>query len=128
MNKQILLAARPVGFPKESDFRLVETPLREPGIGEFRVRIQYVSVDPYMRGRMNDVKSYVPPFEIGGVVGGGSVGQVDASNHPKFPVGSYASGMFGWQLYAISDGKGVVKVDPSLTPVTLPSAFWGCPG
>jgi NADPH-dependent curcumin reductase CurA len=128
MNKQILLAARPTGFPKESDFRFVETPVREPGDGEFRVRIIYVSVDPYMRGRMNDVKSYVSPFEIGGVVGGGSVGQVDASNHPNFPVGTYVSGMFGWQLYAISDGNGVVKVDPSVAPISTALGVLGMPG
>jgi NADPH-dependent curcumin reductase CurA len=128
MNKQILLAARPTGFPNESDFRMVETPLPEPGVGEFRVRVIYVSVDPYMRGRMNDVKSYVPPFEIGGVVGGGSVGQVDASNHPEFPVGTYVSGMFGWQLYAISNGKGVVKVDPSVAPISTALGVLGMPG
>jgi NADPH-dependent curcumin reductase CurA len=128
MNKQILLAARPTGFPKDSDFRLVETRLREPGDGEFRVRIIYVSVDPYMRGRMNDAKSYAPPYEIGGVMGGAAVGQVDASNHPKFPVGSYVSGGFGWQLYAISDGKGVVKVDPSLAPISTAVGVLGMPG
>jgi len=77
-NKQVTLAARPSGMPKESDFKLVETPVRQPGPGEFLMHILYVSVDPYMRGRMH-VKSYAPPVQIGGVMGGGAVGKVVAS-------------------------------------------------
>src|ERR1700709_2402913 len=100
VNKQILLAARPAGFPEESDFRLVETPIADPKAGQFRVRNSFVSVDPYMRGRMNDAKSYVPPFQVGGLIESGAVGYIDASNHPDFPVGTAVSGMFGWQNYA----------------------------
>ena len=73
MNRQILLAARPVGFPKDSDFKLVESPIPNPEEGQILVRSIYVSVDPYMRGRMNDVKSYAPPVQIGGVMGGGVI-------------------------------------------------------
>src|SRR6266478_945058 len=111
-NKQVLLAARPTGFPKESDFQIVETPIPEPNDGEIRVRNSFVSVDPYIRGRMNDVRSYVPPFQIGAVIESGAVGYVDASKNPKFPIGAVVSGMFGWQVYAVSNGKGVTTVDP----------------
>jgi NADPH-dependent curcumin reductase CurA len=124
-NKQITLAARPIGFPKETDFRLVETPIPEPQDGEFRVRNHFVSVDPYMRGRMNDAKSYVPPFQIGGVIESGAVGYVDASNNSRFRLGDAVVGMFGWQEYAISSGKGVMKVDPSIAPI---SAYLGVLG
>ena len=80
MNRQILLAARPVGFPKDSDFTLVEAPAPTPGDGQILVRSIYLSVDPYMRGRMNDVKSYAPPVQIGGVMGGGAVAKVVGTN------------------------------------------------
>ena len=84
MNRQILLASRPVGFPKESNFKLVETAVPAPGEGQILVRAIYLSVDPYMRGRMNDVKSYAAPVAIGGVMGGGVVGKVVQSNNPSF--------------------------------------------
>lgn len=128
VNRQITLAARPVGFPKESDFRLVESPIPTPGDGEFLARIIYVSVDPYMRGRMNDVKSYFPAFQIGGVIESGSVGQIIQSNHPKFQVGDYVEGFFGWQEYAVSDGKGVRKLDPNLAPISTALGVLGMPG
>ena len=88
-NKQITLAARPSGMPKESDFKLVETPIPQPGPGEILLRMLYVSVDPYMRGRMNDAKSYAPPVQIGGVMGGGAVGKVVASQNPQFAAGHF---------------------------------------
>lgn len=127
-NKQILLAARPTGFPKESDFRLVETPIPEPNEGEFRIRNSFVSVDPYMRGRMNDVKSYSPPFEMDAVIESGAVGYVEVSKNPKFPAGSAVAGMFGWQEYAISNGKGVTAVDPSIAPISTALGVLGMPG
>ena len=128
INKQVTLAARPSGMPKESDFKLVETPVQQPGPGEILVRVVYLSVDPYMRGRMNDVKSYAPPVRIGEVMGGGAVGKVIASQNPQFSVGDFVEGMFGWQQYAIANGKGVRKLDPSLAPVSTALGILGMPG
>jgi NADPH-dependent curcumin reductase CurA len=127
-NKQITLAVRPVGFPKESDFRLVEAPVPTPGPGQFLVQSLYLSVDPYMRGRMTAAKSYAPPVELGGVMVGGVVGQVVESHHPRFAAGEIVEGYFGWQQYAVSDGAGVRKVDPSLAPISTALGVLGMPG
>jgi NADPH:quinone reductase len=128
INKQITLAARPSGMPKPSDFKLVESPVADPGPGEFLVRTLYVSVDPYMRGRMNDVKSYAPPAQIGEVMGAGAVGTIVASQNPKFQAGDVVEGFFGWQQYAISNGAGVRKIDPTLAPVSTALGVLGMPG
>ena len=104
-NRQITLAARPAGLPKESDFKLVNSPIPAPRTGEFLVRLLYVSVDPYMRGRMNDVKSYAPPVAIGEVMGAGGVGVVTVSQHPQFKPDDIVNGFFGWQEYAVTDGR-----------------------
>lgn len=128
MNRQFLLAARPVGLPKDSDFNLVETPVPMPGENQFLVRAHYLSVDPYMRGRMNDVKSYAKPVQIGEVMTGGVVGEVVASNHPDYKIGDFAVGQFGWQEYAISDGGGVRKVNPNLAPISTSLGVLGMPG
>lgn len=128
INKQITLAARPVGFPKESDFKLVESPLSTPGPGQMLVRALYLSVDPYMRGRMSSAKSYAASVELGGVMMGGVVGQVVESRHPQFAAGEIVEGMFGWQQYAASDGKGVRKVDPKLAPISTALGVLGMPG
>jgi hypothetical protein len=128
MNRQILLAARPIGFPKDSDFQLVETPIPTPADGQFLVQSIYLSVDPYMRGRMNDVKSYAAPVAIGGLMGGGAVGRVIESNNPAFKTGDIVEGMFGWQEYAVSDGTGVRKIDPTLAPVSTALGILGMPG
>ena len=104
-NRQFRLAARPVGLPKASDWSLVEEPVPQPGEGQFLVRNEYISLDPAMRGWMNDSKSYVPPVGIGEVMRASAVGEVVASRHPKFPVGSRVAGLFGVQQYALSDGK-----------------------
>jgi len=127
-NRKFTLAARPVGMPKESDFKLVESPVPSPGPGEMVVKALYVSVDPYMRGRMNDAKSYAAPVEIGGVMCGGAVGQVIESNNPKFKVGDIVQSEFGWQEYAVSDGKGVRKIDPSIAPISTAIGILGMPG
>jgi NADPH-dependent curcumin reductase CurA len=127
-NKRITLAVRPVGFSKESDFRLVEAPVPTPGPGQFLVQSLYLSVDPYMRGRMNAAKSYAPPVELGGVMVGGVVGQVVESHHPRFAAGEIVEGYFGWQQYAVSDGAGVRKVDPSLAPISTALGVLGMPG
>lgn len=127
-NRQFVLAARPVGYPKESDFKLVESPVPVPKAGEMLVRSIYLSVDPYMRGRMSDAKSYAPPVQLGEVMVGGVVGQVVESNHTKFQVGDFVVGFFGWQEYAISDGRGVRKVDPNLAPISTALGVLGIPG
>jgi len=128
INKQITLAARPSGMPKLSDFKLVESPVPEPGPGEFVVRMLYVSVDPYMRGRMNDVKSYAPPVQIGEVMGAGAVGRVVASQNPQFQAGDVVEGFFGWQQFTVSNGTGVRKIDPTLAPVSTALGVLGMPG
>jgi NADPH-dependent curcumin reductase CurA len=115
-------------MPKESDFKLVESPVPEPEAGEILVRTLYVSVDPYMRGRMNDVKSYSPPVQIGEVMGSGAVGEIAASQNAHFQVGDIVEGFFGWQQFAISDGQGVRKLDPSLAPVSTALGVLGMPG
>lgn len=128
MNRQILLAARPVGFPKESDFNLVESAVPTPADSQILVRSIYLSVDPYMRGRMNDVKSYAAPVPIGGVMGGGAVAKVIQSNNPAFNEGDIVEGMFGWQDYAVSDGQGVRKIDPEIAPISTALGVLGMPG
>jgi NADPH-dependent curcumin reductase CurA len=128
VNRQFALAARPKGFPKESDFNLIESPVLVPQSGEFLMRAHYLSVDPYMRGRMKDVKSYAKPVQIGEVMTGGVVGEVIESNHDRFKVGDYVTGQFGWQEFAISDGAGVRKVDPNLAPISTALGVLGMPG
>jgi NADPH-dependent curcumin reductase CurA len=126
--RQVQLAARPVGFPQESDFRVVEAPVPAPGSSEFLVRTVYLSVDPYMRGRMSDVRSYVPPVALGDVMEGGTVGEVVRSNHPGFAAGDVVEGRLGWQEYAVSAGKGVRKIDPTLAPISTALGVLGMPG
>jgi len=128
VNKQIVLTQRPEGFPKESDFKLVESPTPVPATDQFLVRALYLSVDPYMRGRMNDAKSYAPPVKLGEVMVGGVVGQVVESRHPQFQRGDFVEGYLGWQTFAISDGKGVRKIDPALAPITTALSVLGMPG
>ncbi len=128
INRQIRLAARPVGFPKESDFRLDESPLPTLTEGQFLVRSIYLSVDPYMRGRMNDRKSYADPVKIGDVMIGGVVGRVESSKHAKFNEGDTVTGMFGWQEYAVSDGAGVRIVRTGKAPISTVLGVLGMPG
>jgi NADPH-dependent curcumin reductase CurA len=118
MNRQITLAARPTGLPKESDFRLVESEIPTPGPGEVLVRTLYLSLDPYMRGRMNEGKSYAPPVQVGEVMVGGTVGRVEQSSDPNLRAGDIVVGNTGWQDYAIAKGREVRKLDPSVAPVT----------
>lgn len=128
VNRQFRLAARPVGLPRRSDWNLVEEPVREPGDGEFLVRIQYVSLDPAMRGWMNEGKSYVPPVAIGDVMRAYAAGEVIASKHPKFAAGSHVAGVFGMQQYAVSSGKGVTLVDTGFAPLPVYLGALGMPG
>src|SRR6188768_4055451 len=112
--KRVLLAARPVGEPKDSDFRIEDVPVPTPGAGEMLLRTLYLSLDPYMRGRMSDAPSYAAPVAIGGVMEGGAVAEVVASNNLKFASGDIVLGRTGWQTHSLSDGGNLRKVDPAL--------------
>ncbi|SPJ14089.1 putative NADP-dependent oxidoreductase YfmJ [Syntrophobacter sp. SbD2] len=116
-SREIRLKKRPVGMPSEDDFELVEAKIPEPGKGEVLIRNIYMSVDPYMRGRMNEGKSYFPAFELYKPLEGGCVGQVVISRNDNFQRGDYALGMKGWREYYISDGSGLTKIDPAVAPV-----------
>ena len=111
INRRITLAARPVGMPKGSDFSLVEEPVPEPRAGQALVRVLYLSLDPYMRGRMSAAKSYAAPVGIGGVMTGGAVGEVVRSETSGLKEGDLVEGMFGWQEYALCT-RGAVRVLP----------------
>ncbi len=127
-NRQITLAARPVGYPKVSDFQLVSAPIPAPKAGEILVRTIYLSVDPYQRGRMRDAPSYASPAQIGDVLVGGVVGQVIATKDTEFQEGDIVQGNLGWQEYALSDGSGLRKIDPTLAPVSTALGVLGMPG
>ncbi len=126
-NLQVLLASRPQGWPTEDNFRFVESAMAPIGDGEIRVRSLYLSLDPYMRGRMNDAPSYVPPVEVGAVMCGEAAAEVVESRHPKFAIGDRVSGDFGWQQFAVSNGKGLRKLAP-VTPLTAQLSVCGMPG
>ncbi|MDP9142183.1 MAG: NADP-dependent oxidoreductase [Pseudomonadota bacterium] len=128
INHQIRLAARPVGLPKDSDWQRTEEPVPEPAEGQFLVKVLYLSLDPAMRGWMNDAKSYIPPVGIGEVMRAGAVGKIIASKHPKFAVGEHVVGTFGVQKFALSDGKGVTRVDSKLAPLPVYLGTLGMPG
>ena len=127
-NRRIVLAARPTGEPQESDFRLDESGIAQPGPGQMLVRTIYLSLDPYMRGRMSAARSYAPPVEVGDVMVGGAVSEVIESQHADFRPGDLVEGRTGWQDYALSDGKGLRKVDPSLAPISTALGVLGMPG
>jgi NADPH-dependent curcumin reductase CurA len=127
-NHAFKLAARPEGMPKRSDFEYVEEPIPEPGDGEILVKILYISLDPAMRGWMNDVRSYLPPVQIGEVMRAGGVGRVVKSNHPRFQVGDHLNGTFGVQEYVVSDGRGVIPVDPGAASLPTYLGILGMPG
>jgi NADPH-dependent curcumin reductase CurA len=128
VNRRILLMSRPKGAPSEANFKLVEAPVPAPKKGELLVRALYLSLDPYMRGRMSDRASYARPVGIGEVMTGGVVGRVAASLHDDFREGDIVEGSLGWQDYAISDGKGLRKIDPALAPVSTAVGILGMPG
>lgn len=128
MSRQIHLKKRPVGLPREDDFELVEVQVPEIGAQEMLVRNIYMSVDPYMRGRMIDRKSYVPPFQLNRPLEGGCVGQVMASNNGEYQVGDFVLGMSGWREYYVSDGGGLFKIDPAVAPIQAYLGTVGMPG
>ncbi|SCE67571.1 hypothetical protein GA0070216_101303 [Micromonospora matsumotoense] len=124
-NREIHLASRPQGWPTADNFRLVETEVPTPGPGQIVVRNQFMSVDPYMRGRMNDAKSYVPPFALDAPLDGGAIGEVVAGGADGINVGDTVLHGLGWREYALLDGASARRVDPDVAPV---SAYLGVLG
>jgi hypothetical protein len=128
INHQVRLAARPVGLPKRSDWQFTETPMPQPGDREVLVRTLYLSLDPAMRGWMNEGRSYIPPVGIGEVMRAGGIGRVVASNHPDFAVGDHVNGTLGIQDYAVLEGARLTKVEPKLAPLPVFLNTLGMPG
>jgi len=128
VNHQFQLAARPVGLPKPSDWRYVQAPVPEPGDGEVLVKIHYVSLDPAMRGWMNEGRSYIPPVGIGEVMRAFAAGEVIASKDPDLAVGEHVGGLLGVQEYAVASGKAVFKLDTDLAPLPVYLGALGMPG
>jgi NADPH-dependent curcumin reductase CurA len=126
--KRVVLASRPVGEPKTSDFRIEDYAVPTPGDGEVLLRTIWLSLDPYMRGRMSDGPSYAAPVPINGVMEGEGVSEVIASNNPKFAKGDIVAIRSGWQSHALSDGKGLRKVDPKLGSISTAVGVLGMPG
>jgi NADPH-dependent curcumin reductase len=128
VNRQIVLKSRPEAMPGLDNFALVETPVPEPGEGEVLIRTLWLSLDPYMRGRMSAAKSYAKSVEVGATMVGGTVGEIIASKNPKFAMGDIVLGTGGWQDYALSNGIGLRKLDPAVAPVTTALGVLGMPG
>jgi NADPH-dependent curcumin reductase CurA len=126
--RRVVLVSRPVGEPKPSNFRVEEYALPAPGEGQVLLRTIWLSLDPYMRGRMSDGPSYATPVPIGGVMEGGTVSEVVASNNPAFAKGDIVLSRAGWQTHALSDGKGLTKIDPKLAPISTAVGVLGMPG
>jgi len=128
VSKEIRLKSRPAGAPTPANFELASRDVAQPGDGEVLVRNIWMSVDPYMRGRMMDRESYVPPFQIGEPLQGGAIGQVIASKSPKLAVGDYVQSMWGWREYALDKAETFQKVDPALGPIEAYLGTLGMPG
>ncbi|MGF7047263.1 NADPH-dependent curcumin reductase CurA [Paenibacillus sp. DS2015] len=127
-NRQVLLASRPTGMPTKKDFEFRDIPVAEAQEGQVIVRTLYLSVDPYMRGRMNDSKSYIPPYNLNEVIAGGIVGEIVESKTNLFQAGDKIIGMLGWQLYNTVDAKTVRKIDESMAPVSAYLSVLGLTG
>jgi NADPH-dependent curcumin reductase CurA len=126
--RQIVLAARPHGRPKPSDFRLEETAIPAPSSGQVLLRVQYLSLDPYMRGRMDDRKSYAKPVPLGGVMEGESVATVIASQHPAYSEGDTVLARTGWRTHALSVARTCASSTRRSRRLRRDSAYSGCPG
>jgi len=126
--QRIVLASRPTGAVTPENFRLETVPVPEPGEGQVLVRVHYLSLDPYMKGRMIESRSYAQPHPIGETMIGGTVGVVEKSRNPKFMTGDTVVGVLGWQEYGLSDGRGLVKVDSSQVPMSAYLGVLGMPG
>jgi NADPH-dependent curcumin reductase CurA len=128
MNQQIRLKSRPAGEPTAANFELAQGPVPTAGDGEVLRRTIYLSLDPYMRGRMSDAASYATPVEIGGVMGGHTVSEVVESRNPDFKKGEFVTGYDGWQAYGVSNGKELRKLDPKAVPISTAIGVLGMPG
>jgi NADPH-dependent curcumin reductase CurA len=128
VSREIRLVARPRGFPGEELFEVAEAPIPAPADGQVLIRNAYFSVDPYMRPRMNDVRSYVAPFTLGEAMTGGAVGRIAASRNSRFAEGDWVLHQLGWREWALSDGAMLRKVDPGAAPVSTALGVLGMPG
>jgi len=127
-NLRVVLASRPVGRPRPDDFRFEEAPIPEPADGQVLLRVQYLSLDPYMRWRISAAKSYAPPIEIGDVIVGGTVARVEVSRHPDWAEGDVVLSAAGWQQYALSDGSDLRRRDPAIAAPSTALGVLGMPG
>ncbi|MFL2762889.1 MAG: NADP-dependent oxidoreductase [Dehalococcoidia bacterium] len=128
MNEKWILNKRPIGYPKESDFKLIKSSVDELDEGEILIESHYLSLDPYMRGRMNDSKSYAPSIKIGGIITGEVVGKVVESKSKLFNEGDYATAHIGWQKYGKIDGASARKIDSEVAPISTSLGVLGMPG
>jgi hypothetical protein len=128
LNRRVVLAARPQGAPTEDNFRLEDAPVPTPGAGELLLETLYLSLDPYMRGRMDDAKSYAPPVALGAVMEGATISKITQSNHPDYAPGDIVLARAGWQSHAISDGTGLRKLNPATAPLAAHLGILGMPG
>jgi len=128
VNRQVVLAARPIGVPKESDFQLVESEIPKPSGGEVLVETKFLSVDPYVRSRLTGITTYARGLELGEVIVGGVVGRVVDSSDPRLAPGDIVEGMLGWQAYAVASAKRLRKIDPAEGPVSTALYVLGMPG
>ena len=128
VSREIRLVARPAGFPDDELFEVAEVGIAEPAEGQALIRNAYFSVDPYMRPRMNDVRSYVAPFTLGEAMSGGAVGRVVVSRNPSLAEGDWVVHGLGWREWALSDGSGVRPIDPRIAPVSTALGVLGMPG
>lgn len=128
VNRRFVLAKRPQGMPQEGDIVLEKIPQPEPQPGQVLLRTLYLSLDPYMRGRMDDTPSYAPPLQIGDVIVGGTVSRVEQSQHPDYQAGDIVLSYSGWQDYALSDGRDMQKLDPAMKHLPHALGLLGMPG
>jgi NADPH-dependent curcumin reductase CurA len=128
VNHRVVLSSRPVGRPTADNFRLEQRVVAEPAAGQVLLHTLYLSLDPYMRGRMSDVPSYAPPVAVGDVMVGGTISRVEASRHPDYSTGDLVLGFSGWQSYALSDGTGLSKLDANMKHPSLALGVLGMPG
>ena len=126
--RRVVLVRRPPGEPAESDFRVEQVSMPEPGPGQVLVRVIYLSLDPYMRGRMRDGASYAAPVGLGEVMPGGTVGEVVRSNHPAFKAGEIVEDRLGWQEYALSNAATLRRIDSAIAPISTANGVLGMPG
>jgi len=128
VSREIRLKNRPAGLPTESDFELAEVAVPQVGEGQVLVQNIYMSVDPYMRARMDDRRSYMPPFQLEQPLDGTCVGRVVESNSDQFQVDDIVLGRLGWREYFVSDSKGIIKIDPNVAPIQAHLGTMGMPG